>query len=257
MRLAGKVAVIAGAGANMSRATALLFAQEGARVYLLARGVESCTETMNYAKGRGGEVSFIRTDLTDDASTGTAFNLITREAGGIDIVSHHAGGYWSTTHDVVQQEPAFWDAAYAGIMRSLFLTVRHAVPAMTPRGGGAILTIAAAFRVRQMANSAYGSARDAQIGFVRNVSRELFAQNIRLHAICPGLIWSSPPSWESPIAPAPAELDRLGRPEDVAYAALYLASDEAAWLTGQVISVDGGDDVLARTNARGQAHGTA
>ena len=253
MRLSGKVAVIAGAGAKMSRAVALLFAQEGARVYLLARSPEASQETVALAAQQGGVATYVQADLTSDEQTRAAFGRIVDEAGGVDIVCHHVGGHMSWVHDVTQLDPDFWEQAYASIMRTLFLTTRYAVPAMEARGGGALITIAASNRIRLDANSAYGSAREAQVGFVRNLARELAPKNIRVHAICSGYMrpgYTDP--WGGPISPGPRLLDRLGQPEDIAYGALYLASDEAAWLTGQALGIDGGDDVLARTEARAE-----
>ena len=253
MRLSGKVAVIAGSGIKMSRAVALLFAQEGARVYLLARTPEASEETAALVAQRGGVARYVQVDLTSDEQVRAAFGRIVDEAGGIDIVCHHVGGYMSWEHDVTRLEPEFWERAHASILRTLFLTTRYAVPAMEARGGGALLTIAASYRVRLDANSAYASARDAQVGFVRNLARELAPKNIRVHAICSGYMRpSSEDTWDGSISPGPRQLDRLGRPEDIAYAALYLASDEAAWVTGQPLGVDGGDDVLARTEARAE-----
>ena len=251
MRLSGKVAVIAGSGTHMSRTVALLFAQEGARVYLLARTPQASEETVALAAHRGGVATYLQADLTSDQQAQAAFARIVDEVGGVDIVGHHVGGFMSVEHDVTRLPPEFWERAYANIMRTLFLTARYAVPAMEARGGGALLTIAASYRVRQMANSAYGSARDAQVGFVRNLAREVAPKNIRVHAICGGWV-SDHHAWEGPVTPGPRQLDRLGRPEDVAYAALYLASDEAGWVTGQALGIDGGDDVLARTEARAQ-----
>ncbi|HVG95504.1 MAG TPA: SDR family oxidoreductase [Chloroflexota bacterium] len=251
MRLSGKVAVIAGSGTHMSRTVALLFAQEGARVYLLARTPQASEETVALAAQRGGVATYLRADLTSDQQAQAAFDRIVDEVGGVDIVGHHVGGFMSVEHDVTRLPPEFWERAYANIMRTLFLTARYAVPAMEARGGGALLTIAASYRVRQMANSAYGSARDAQVGFVRNLAREVAPKNIRVHAICCGWV-SDDHAWDGPVAPGPRLLDRLGRPEDVAYAALYLASDEAGWVTGQALGIDGGDDVLVRTEARAQ-----
>ncbi len=107
--------------------------------------------------------------------------------------------------------------------------------------------------MRLDANSAYASARDAQVGFVRNLARELAPKNIRVHAICSGYMRPSHDNtWVGPVSPGPRQLDRLGRPEDIAYAALYLASDEAAWVTGQAFGIDGGDAVLVRTEARAE-----
>jgi 2-keto-3-deoxy-L-fuconate dehydrogenase len=223
MRLSGKVAVIAGSGTHMSRTVALLFVQEGARVYLLARTPQASEATAALAAQRGGVATYLQADLTSDEQAQAAFGRIVDEAGGIDIVGHHVGGFMSVEHDVTRLAPEFWERAYASIMRTLFLTARYAVPAMEARGGGALLTIAASYRVRQMANSAYASARDAQVGFVRNLAREVAPKNVRVHALCCGLI-TDHHAWEGPVTPDPRPLDRLGRPEDVAYAALYLAS---------------------------------
>jgi 3-oxoacyl-[acyl-carrier protein] reductase len=90
------------------------------------------------------------------------------------------------------------------------------------------------------------------VGFVQSLARELAPKNIRVHAICCGYILDRHATWDGPVSPPPRQLDRLGRAEDVAYAALYLASDEAAWVTGQALGVEGGDDVLAPTEARAQ-----
>ena len=253
MRLAGKVAVMAGSGTHMSRAVALLFAQEGAQVYLLARTPEASEATVVLATQRGGVARYIQADLTSDEQARAAFGRIVDEVGGVDIVCHHVGGHMTWEHDVTRLEPEFWERAYASIMRTLFLTTRYAVPAMEARGGGVLLTIAASYRVRLDANNAYASARDAQVGFVRNLARELAPKNIRVNAICSGYMRPSlHNTWDEPVTPGPRQLDRLGRPEDIAYAALYLSSDEAAWLTGQSLGVDGGDDVLVRTEARAE-----
>lgn len=251
MRLSGKVAVIAGSGSKMSRAVAMLFAHEGARVYLLARTPAASEETVALVTQNSGVASYILADLTSDEQTRAAFDQITQEAGGVDIVCHHVGGFMSWDHDVTELSLDFWERANASIMRTLFLTTRYAVPAMEARGGGALLTIAASYRIRLDANVAYGSARNGQVGFVQNLARQLAPKNIRVHAICSGYMRpSAEDTWDEPISPGPRQLDRLGRPEDIAFAALYLASDEAAWVTGQAISIDGGDDVLAHTEAR-------
>jgi 3-oxoacyl-[acyl-carrier protein] reductase len=237
----------------MSRAVALLFAQEGAQVYLLARTPEASEATVALVAERGGVARYVQSDLTSDEQVRAAFGRIVDEVGGVDIVCHHVGGFMNWEHDVTRLEPEFWERAYASIMRTLFLTAQYAVPAMKARGGGALLTIAASNRVRLAANSAYASARDAQVGFVHNLARELAPKNIRVHAICRGYIHHRHDTWVEPVSPGPRQLDRLGRPEDIAYAALYLASDEAAWVTGQALGIDGGDDVLVRTEARAEA----
>jgi len=237
----------------MSRAVALLFAQEGARIYLLARTSQASEETVALVTQRGGVARYIQADLTSDEQTRATFDRIVTETGGVDIVCHFIGEFMSWEHDVTRLEPDFWEGAYAAIMRTLFLTARYAVPAMEARGGGALLTVAASNRIRLDSNSAYASAREAQVGFVRNLARHLAPKNIRAHAIGSGYMRPrSEDTWDGPVSPPPRQLDRLGRPEDIAYAALYLASDEAAWLTGQTLGVDGGDEVLGPTEGRAE-----
>ena len=159
MRLPGKIAVIAGSGSRMSRAVALLFAQEGARIYLLARTSQASEETVALVTERGGVARYIQADLTSDEQTRATFDRIVTETGGVDIVCHFIGEFMSWEHDITRLEPDFWEGAYAAIMRTLFLTTRYAVQAMEARRGGAILTIGASYRVRLAANEAYASAR--------------------------------------------------------------------------------------------------
>jgi 3-oxoacyl-[acyl-carrier protein] reductase len=136
------------------------------------------------------------------------------------------------------------------VLRTLFLSAKYATPAIEKRGGGVIFTVAAGHKVRQDANYTYGSARGAQISAAENLARALYQKNIRAHCICPGIIWDRPSSWEESIKPAPRQLERLGNPIDIAYAALYLSSDESAWLTGQVINIEGGDDLFVGSPLR-------
>ena len=187
MRLSGKVAVMAGSGAQNEPGYGLaLRAGRGTGLPAGAQPRTASEATVALAAQRGGVARYVQADLTSDEQTRAAFGRIIDEAGGVDIVCHHVGGHMSWEHDVTQLEPDFWERVYASIMRTLFLTTRYAVPAMEARGGGALLTIAASYRVRLDANSAYASARDAQVGFVRNLARPLAPKNIRVHAICSG-----------------------------------------------------------------------
>ena len=110
--------------------------------------------------------------------------------------------------------------------------------------GGAIVTIAASFSVRQEANPAYGAAKGGVIGLSQNLARELYADNIRVNCIAAGLFRGR--FGEGKVSPAAPTLSRTGHPQDIAYAALYLASDEAGWVTGQTLAVDGGVDAGTR-----------
>ena len=253
MRLEGKVALIAGAGSNMSRATAILFAQEGASVVLAARRKEQSDETVRVIRDKGGKATFVRTDLTDEDQVRRLIDAATDEFGGLDVLGHFAGGGYSHERDISKVPTSQWQELTNNILRTLFLSAKFAVPAIERRGGGVIFTVAAGHKVRQDANYTYGSARGAQISAAQNLAKALYDKNIRAHCICPGIIWDRPASWEDPIEPAAPKLERLGNPIDIAYAALYLSSDESAWLTGQTINIEAGDDLFVNSNLRRSA----
>jgi len=242
MRLKDKVALFAGAGSNMSRATALLFAQEGAKVILAARTTETMEETAKRIRAKGGDVLTHQTDLTDTVQVGALVDAAVAEFGGVDCLIHAAGGFFSTEHDITAMEPAYWDDALHNNLQTLFNPIRRLVPILEARGGGCLITISAGERVRQDANSAYAVAKAGMVAAAKNLAKELYNKNIRVHALCPGIIWDPLP--DGAIAPASAQLERLGNPIDVAYAALWLCSDEAAWVTGLELTIDGGDSLF-------------
>ena len=248
MRLKDKVALFAGAGSNMSRATALLFAQEGAKVVLAARTTETMEETAGRICDNGGNVITHQTDLTDTAQVDALIDAVVAEFGGIDCLIHAAGGFFSTEHDITTMEPAYWNGALQNNLQTLFNPVRRLVPILEARGGGCLITISAGERVRQDANSAYAVAKAGMVAAAKNLAKELYDKNIRVHALSPGIIWDPLPDGE--IAPVSAQLERLGNPIDVAYAALWLCSDEAAWVTGLELTIDGGDSLFIDSPVR-------
>lgn len=242
MRLKDKVVLIGGAGSNMSRATALLFAQEGAKVALAARTTEKMKETAERIRTYSDDVLIHQTDLTDSAQVDTLIDTVVTEFGGIDCFIHAAGGFFSTEHDITTMDPAYWDGALQNNLQTLFNPVRRLVPILEKQDGGCIITISAGTRVRQDANAAYAAAKAGMVASAKNLAKELYDKNIRVHALCPGIIWDPLPDGE--IVPAATQLERLGNPIDIAYAALWLCSDEAAWVTGLELTVDGGDSLF-------------
>ena len=242
MRLKDKVVLIGGAGSNMSRATALLFAQEGAQVALAARTTEKMTETAKRIRTNGGNVLTHQTDLMDAAQVDVLIDATVAEFGGIDCFIHAAGGFFSTEHDITAMDPTYWDGALQNNLQTLFNPIRRLVPILEKRGGGCIITISAGARVRQDANAAYAAAKAGMVATAKNLAKELYDKNIRVHALCPGIIWDPLPEGE--IAPVATQLERLGNPIDVAYGALWLCSDEAAWVTGLELTIDGGDSLF-------------
>ena len=242
MRLKDKVALFGGAGSNMSRASALLFAQEGAKIVLAARTTETMEETAKRIRAKGGDALTYQTDLTDAAQVGALVDAAVAEFGGVDCFIHAAGGFFSTEHDITTMDPAYWDGALQNNLQTLFNPVRRLVPILETRGGGCLITISAGERVRQDANSAYAVAKAGMVAAAKNLAKELYDKNIRVHALSPGIIWDPLPDGE--ITPVATQLERLGNPIDVAYAALWLCSDEAAWVTGLELTIDGGDSLF-------------
>jgi len=240
MRLANIIALIVGAGEHMSRAAALLFAQEGAKVVLAARRLEVNEQTCRLIEARGGNAIAVQGDATVDTDAERFIETTVQAYGKLDILYNNVGGSFRlASFDVADNT---WDLLLATNLRSIFLTSKHAMPAMARNGGGVILNVAASAERRLALSSAYAAAKSGVIGFSQRQAREYLDQNVRVHCICPGMIRGS--FDPDALAPSGGPIARPGAPLDVAYAALYLSSDEAAWLTGAVLTVDGGVDLV-------------
>jgi NAD(P)-dependent dehydrogenase (short-subunit alcohol dehydrogenase family) len=243
MRLKDKVVLIGGVGQGMGQAMGLLFAQEGAKVVLVARQNTLIGPMETQIQEMGGKALAIEADMSERADVAHAFEKTIHVFGRLDAFCSVAGGYYKHLKDATEVENEFFDLVLQNHLKSVFYGTRAAVPHLKAAGGGAILTISAAYKTRRDGNVAYGTAKEGVIGLTKNLARELSQHNIRVNCIAPGLV-RLPISVNTINPPAPS-LDRLGQPEDIAYAAAYLISDESAWLTGQVLTIDGGADVYA------------
>ena len=244
MRLRDKVALLTGVGIGMGRATALLFAQEGAKVAVNARQPGPLRETVSRIRSSGGEAREFPGDISVKSEADRIVAEVVEHFGRVDILYCGAGGNFEPTKDFSDIDGSYWSQTIVNTITSLY-NLAHAVqPVMKEQGGGAIVNIAASFSVRQEGNPAYGAAKGGVIGLSNNLARELYPDNIRVNTVAAGLFRGR--LGEGKITPAAASLARTGHPEDIAYAALYLASDEAVWVTGQVLVVDGGVDVGTR-----------
>ncbi|MBR0665920.1 SDR family oxidoreductase [Roseomonas hellenica] len=240
MRLKGKQAFVTGAGQGMGRAIALVFAQEGARVRAASRtGAKLAT-----LADHGVE------PITLDVTQGEAVARAIADAGPLDILVNAAG--WVHAGGIRETSEADWARSFDQNVTSMFHTIRAALPAMLERCAGAIVNIASvASSITGVAGrAAYGTSKAAVIGLTKAVAREAVAQGVRCNALCPGTTLS-PSLIERAEASGDREatlrqftarqaMGRLGTVEEMAAAALYLASDEAAFMTGQVLVVDGG-----------------
>jgi NAD(P)-dependent dehydrogenase (short-subunit alcohol dehydrogenase family) len=255
-RLAGKVAIVTGAGSGIGRAAALRFAGEGARVMLLSRtpepGEAAATEAGRTA-GFGGGALFRQTDVTVPAQVEAAVGATLERWGRLDAIFNAAGGSGRRFGDgpVADCTEKGWHATIDANLTSVFLCCKHAVPAMLASGGGAIVNLASVLGLvggdEHFATHAYAASKGGIVALTRAIAAFYAPSRIRANAVAPGLIRTNM-SLRAQSDPAIlAALPRLqpltgdfGTPEDVAEAALYLASDAAAFVTGVVLPVDGG-----------------
>ncbi|MEX2236751.1 MAG: SDR family NAD(P)-dependent oxidoreductase [Dehalococcoidia bacterium] len=241
MRLNGKVALIAGAGGRQGTAVALVFAREGARVVLAGLDDGEVKALAARINEPGGEAVAEGLDLSTPEGAKRAVELARSAFGRVDILYNNSGGYLDgLLHETAEAD---WDRVMTQNVRSHYLTARFAIPLMLGAGGGSIINVGAARAARQGGNAAYAASKGAVIAMTQNMARAYRDNNIRVNCICPTNIGSSPDQFAAPLPPT--TLVRDGTPEDVAYLALYLASDEAAWVTGVAFVVDGGAEVLS------------
>jgi len=248
MRLANKVTIITGASSGIGRSAAYLFAREGAKITVVANiNVAGGEETVATIKANGGEAIFVQTDVSVASEVENLIKVTKDKFGKIDILLNNAGMWGSTAETPVDDmDESFWDQIYAVNVKGIFLTTKYVVPEMKKVGGGVIINIASLAGIRPGGprNAAYMSSKGAANALTKALAIELAPYNIRVNCVNPILTDTpmlkllSEEAKKAFISIVP--LGRVAKPEDVAYAALYLASEESAMLTGSSINVDGG-----------------
>ncbi|MBI1979864.1 MAG: SDR family oxidoreductase [Elusimicrobia bacterium] len=243
MRLKDKVAVIAGAGRGVGRATALLFSQEGAKVFVVARQKKVGEETVSLIQSRGGESFSIAADLTQSSECDRVMRQVLKQYGKIDILHCNMGGYASVPFEDMKEKE--WDDMFDINLKAKFLTVKSAVPHMIKNGSGSIILTAAVYgpivSTKNMAH--YNASKSAVVGFTKSLALELASRNIRVNCVCPGQISHQTHTKGHSTLQTHPEILRGGLPEDAAFSVLYFASPESSWVTGTTLVVDGGMSV--------------
>jgi len=241
MRLKNKVVGILGAGGGMGTAAARLYASEGASLVLVARREPPLQELAEMARSDGGQAVLCRADATTASGCAKMVETAVKEFGRLDVMHCNMGDFTRGGVETHNTEPADWDYLVEVNLRAHFLAARAAIPQMinqTPQGG-VLIHISASADVLRVANSGYSTAKAGLIQFVTHTAQQYRDRNIRVHCICPGTIGDTPPP-AGPLQTISAQLCREASSLDVAYAGLYLASDESSWTTGLVVPVEGG-----------------
>lgn len=244
MRCDGKVALVAGGGSGIGRATAQVFARNGAKVAVADMNLKGAHETAELVAGEGGEAIPLEFDITRRAECEGVVQATLDHYGTVDMLASTVG--WSDTTFFVDETEEYWDRiTRINLLGAVYLTRAVLDHMQQQRSGSIVLTSSDAGKVGTMGETVYAAAKAGVIGFVKSLAREIARHNLRINAISPG-------PTDTPLLRAQSDqhviermiravpLKRMGQPEEQANAIVFLASDAASYITGQTLSVSGG-----------------
>ncbi len=252
-RLADKVAIVTGAGSRgpglgNGKAAAILFAREGARVLCADRAKERAEETVGLIRAEGGQAQAFAADVTRAADCRAMVEDAVARWGTLDVLHNNVG--IESRKPLLEVDEEEWDHVLAVDLKSVYLATKAAARVMVERGRGAIVCVSSVAGIRGGSRTAYAAAKAGIIGFVRATAVQLGPHGVRVNAIAPGQVWT--PMVEA-LGPEMREKRRLASPLgtegnawDVGWGAVYLASDEARWVTGQTLVIDAGRSIATR-----------
>jgi NAD(P)-dependent dehydrogenase (short-subunit alcohol dehydrogenase family) len=244
MKLIDKTALVTGAGQGIGRAIAILSAQNGARVALVERNEATGRETLEEIKSRGGEASLFILDITLPGAAAEAVGAVRAAWGRLDILVNNAG--FDRPGGIFKIRDEDWDAVLGVHLKAAMAFTREAIPLMKEQGYGRIVNLSSIYgKCGGKGELAYATAKAGLLGFTKSLAREVGKFNITVNAVLPGL--TATPAIETMMAEqfkeqiiAQTPLGRMARPEEIAQAVIFLASDEASFVTGACLEVSGG-----------------
>ncbi|MGH2531471.1 MAG: SDR family NAD(P)-dependent oxidoreductase [Thermomicrobiales bacterium] len=245
MRLPETVALVTGGGSGIGRAISERFAREGAKVVAADLIGERAEETAQRIQDAGGTAIGLQADVTSETAVQAMVAQTVATYGRIDVLVNNAGR--SRGDDILSIDEATWDFNFNVVLKSAFLCAKAVLPGMLERGRGVILNTGSVNGLYGIGEDAYSAAKAGMVNLTQNLAVRYGPAGVRVNCICPGTIRT--PIWNERLAQEPLvfekltkwyPLRRVGEPEDIANAALFLASDEASWITGVILPVDGG-----------------
>lgn len=245
MRLKGKVAIVTGGGSGIGEATALTFAKEGARVTVADVADSPGNNTVEQIRASGGDGIYVHADVTSASEIQSVVRETIDNYGRLDVLFNNAG--IAMRLGVAELPEEDWDRCIAINLKGAYLGSKYAIPAMIANGGGSIINTASIYGIVGGLNrAAYVASKGGIVNLTRGMALDYANNNIRVNCICPGFtdtplirnFVETPTKYKALVDQHP--MGRLAKPLDVAYGALYLASDESAFVTGIALPIDGG-----------------
>ena len=258
MRLNKRIVIVTGGGSGIGQAIAYLFAQEGAAVVVADLALERAQATVQTIEANGGRGLAVAVDVAQQAGVEAMATQALAHYGRIDVLVNNAA--ISQGDDILTIDEATWDLNLNIVLKGVYLCSRAVLPTMIEQRRGVLVNIASVNGLTGLGEEGYSAAKAGVINLTKNMALKYGQYNVRANVICPGTIRT--PIWQARLDEDPLIFDRLarwyplgrvGNPEDVAKAALFLASDDASWITGTTLTVDGG--LMAGSYRMGQALG--
>ena len=246
-QLGGKVSLVTGGGAGIGRASCLAFSREGAKVVVVDINVEGGEETVGLIRENGGDAVYLRTDVSQAVEVEAMVQAAAEAYGRLDYAFNNAGVVQTVNTGIVDSREEDWDLSLNVNLKGVWLCMKYEIPLMLKNGGGAIVNSSSILGVvAKDSSTAYTASKHGVVGLTKTAALQYAEKNVRVNGVGPGYTRTamigerlSDPEWEATFT-ALHPLGRLGTPEDVAEAVVWLCSDKASFVTGHILMIDGG-----------------